>query len=95
MNRTTEELLAEAQNDDGKPVGVDRDEEEIQPYEGATEVDDPGGVARPVCGATNDVLGLTCDRPPHPAGTTHYQDDGNGVRAWPDPSSDLPKGEDE
>lgn len=53
-----------------------------------------GGVARPACGATNDVLGLTCDRPPHPPGTAHYQDDGNGVRAWYEPSSDLPKEED-
>lgn len=38
---TTEELLVEDGRDDGKPVGTDQDEEEIQPYEGATEVADP------------------------------------------------------
>ena len=35
-----------------------------------------------VCGAVNTPLGLRCNRPPHPTGTAHYQDDGNAVRAW-------------
>ncbi|MEU4590060.1 hypothetical protein [Micromonospora aurantiaca (nom. illeg.)] len=34
------------------------------------------------CGAANTVLGLTCNREPHPPGTAHYQDDGNAVRTW-------------
>ncbi|WP_165521818.1 hypothetical protein [Micromonospora zingiberis] len=37
------------------------------------------------CGATNPTLGLRCDREPHPPGTAHYQDNGNGVRAWYEP----------
>ncbi|MFI6333248.1 hypothetical protein ACIBBG_33975 [Micromonospora chersina] len=36
------------------------------------------------CGATNPTLGLTCNREPHRPGSTHYQDVGNGVRAWTD-----------
>ncbi|MEU6387684.1 hypothetical protein ABZ847_29475 [Streptomyces bauhiniae] len=44
------------------------------------DLTEPG---QPVCGATNTVQGLTCRRRPHPPGTAHYQDDGDGVRAWP------------
>ncbi|MFI6329869.1 hypothetical protein ACIBBG_16400 [Micromonospora chersina] len=40
------------------------------------------------CGATNPTFGLRCDREPHPPGTTHYQDDGVGVRAWYHPQPD-------
>ncbi|WP_329013157.1 hypothetical protein OG271_03895 [Micromonospora rifamycinica] len=42
---------------------------------------------RPICGAANTVLRLTCNREPHPPGTAHYQDDGNGIRAWYDPDA--------
>lgn len=36
----------------------------------------------PMCGATNPILGLRCTRPPHPAGTAHYQTNSTGVHAW-------------
>ncbi|KXK63378.1 hypothetical protein AWW66_03430 [Micromonospora rosaria] len=54
--------------------------------------DDPIGCAcvchdlseagQPVCVETNPVLGLRCDRRPHPPGTAHYRLDGDTVRAW-------------
>ncbi|MEU8264451.1 hypothetical protein AB0C02_27995 [Micromonospora sp. NPDC048999] len=44
---------------------------------------DFAGHGEPVCGATNTVVGLTCNRRPHPPGTAHYQLDGSSVRAWP------------
>lgn len=37
----------------------------------------------PVCGVTDEALGLSCNRRPHAPGTDHYRTDGDDVHAWP------------
>lgn len=53
-------------------------------------------IGEPVCGETNTVLGLRCDRRPHAPGTAHIQEDSNGLCVWGfeiKPLPDLPKEE--